>query len=931
MCNAMRRIVLWVVLVLCGSVAAQDLPTDPRYVRGELANGMAYIVRRHENPPGRAAFWLHVSTGSLNESESQRGAAHYLEHLAFNGSANFPPGSVIPFFESLGLTFGQHQNAYTSFDQTVYQLELPDTKPETVGKALLFLSDVAGRLSLLPVEIDDERQVIMEERRSRMSGAQRVQDEFLARLSPGSLFGRRSPIGVEETLARLGEPEFRDYYSRFYVPSNMTLLAVADMPEADVVKAIESAFGGGERAAVPADADPGIRPPEASRAIVLSDAEISQATVSAIWLGAPRPSTKTEPQLREELVRGLGVYVLNRRLQAAVNEGKVAFLSGSATSSDLFRGATISQVAATGKPESWPAMLADLGRFLQAARQHGFRESEIEDVRRAVLAAAEREVETDATQPATRILGRVNAAVPDREPLVSPEQGLEIMRRLLPTITPAEVSAAFASVFPADSPVIFHAEMPSAAKIPTEEELVAAGTAALSVTTEAEGERVKPASILASLPEPGTIAERTEFDDGKIAAVWLSNGARVWHRFSDYRKDQVIVAVSFAGGLIEETSADRGISESAALAWRRPATGRCTSTDIRDLLVGKKVQVGGGAQEDTMGLTAVGSVADLEVGMQLMHALLTDPVIEAPGLAQWQDEAAIEANQRRLDPEAMMAEVLPAAVYPEGQARVRPLEADQARAITVDAAQARLRRVITTAPMEVVVVGEIEREAALALVARYIGSLPARERISADTLRPVRSMVRPKGPIVVERPMKTATDKAVVLAGFYSADYANIAEHRRLLLASRILTTRAITEIREAKQLAYSPGVGAVPGMGYPGFGLFYAYSTTAVEKRAALVAAFNELFDRFAKDGPTPEEMETAKKQTANSIDQQLREPGYWASRLGTLTYRGVSVEALLSAPAAYQALTTEEVRDAVARHRTPEGSYTISIWPEK
>src|SRR5262249_51356955 len=151
---------------------AQPLPTDPRLNTGTLSNGMAYIVMKHDNPPHRASIWLHVSTGSLNETERQRGIAHFTEHMAFNGSEPFPPGSVIGFFQSLGLTFGQHQNAGTSFDYTVYQLALPDTTAETLQKGMLFLSDVALRISFPEKEIENERQVILEERRTRLGGMQ---------------------------------------------------------------------------------------------------------------------------------------------------------------------------------------------------------------------------------------------------------------------------------------------------------------------------------------------------------------------------------------------------------------------------------------------------------------------------------------------------------------------------------------------------------------------------------------------------------------------------------------------------------------------------------------------------------------------------------------------------------------------------------------
>ena len=181
------------------SSPGETLPTDPALLTGRLANGLNYIIRQHKNPEGRVGMWLHVSSGSLNETEAQRGLAHYLEHMAFNGTTNFPPGSVVPFFQSLGMSFGSDQNAFTSFDQTTYTLMLPGGSREMVDKGLLYMSDVALRMSLDQTEIDSERQVILEEKRARAGAPQRVQDQIYERLAPESTLGRRLPIGIECT------------------------------------------------------------------------------------------------------------------------------------------------------------------------------------------------------------------------------------------------------------------------------------------------------------------------------------------------------------------------------------------------------------------------------------------------------------------------------------------------------------------------------------------------------------------------------------------------------------------------------------------------------------------------------------------------------------------------------------------------------------
>ena len=251
------------------SPPGEPLPTDPALVTGRLANGLAYIIRQHKNPEGRVGIWLHVSSGSFNETEAQRGLAHYLEHMAFNGTTNFPPGSVVPFFQSLGMSFGSDQNAFTSFDQTTYTLMLPGGSREMVDKGLLYMSDVALRMSLDQTEIDSERQVILEEKRARAGARQRVQDQIYERLAPESTLGRRLPIGIEQTIQSVTRPDFQDYYSRWYVPSNMTVIVVGDTDPAMVADVIAQHFGGGRTVPHPTPRDAGVRPSTIDRKSVV--------------------------------------------------------------------------------------------------------------------------------------------------------------------------------------------------------------------------------------------------------------------------------------------------------------------------------------------------------------------------------------------------------------------------------------------------------------------------------------------------------------------------------------------------------------------------------------------------------------------------------------------------------------------------------------
>jgi zinc protease len=397
----------------------------------------------------------------------------------------------------------------------------------------------------------------------------------------------------------------------------------------------------------------------------------------------------------------------------------------------------------------------------------------------------------------------------------------------------------------------------------------------------------------------------------------------------DQRKGEAAIAITLAGGPIQETAANRGITEAALRAWDRPATSRLSSTQIRDLMTGSKVRVSSGATGDTVTLTVSGDVAELERGLQLAYLLLTDPVIEQPALDQWQEAEVQRIGQRKNQPMQVLIDTSRAAIYPRGEVRPRSLTVEQVRAITRPAAQAWLRRLITEAPIEVAVVGDVDRDAATRLVARYLGALAPRPRIGDKTLADLRTMARPQGPISVGESIDVLTPQGAVLAGFFGADLRDVRDTRLLNLAARVLTTRMTKTLREDRQLVYSIGASSEPAVIYPGFGFFAAIAPTEPGKAPALATAVEDMYTEFAKTGATAEELDVAKKQTANVLDEALKTPSFWLTRLSTLDYRGVGIDDLINAPAQYERFTGQEVLEAFARYDRPEARFRFVVTP--
>jgi zinc protease len=929
----------------CGAARSEDkpLPADPDVLVGRLDNGLTYLVERHEVPPGRAVVWLHMSTGSLNETDRQRGLAHYLEHMAFNGSENFPPGTLVSFFQSLGMQFGRDQNAFTNMEQTTFQLSLPDARPETLAKGFLFFADVLSRLSLTTKEIDAERQIILEERRRGLSGRQRVGDYLLEHIAPGSLYGQRETIGTEATIQSVGRQDFLDYYGTWYCASNATLMVVADADPKEVVKGIKEQFASAPTKPRPEGRDPGVKAYEKSFALVASDPEVTSEEVRIVRLEPARPPATTVRAWGDDLVLDLAVSAMNRRLETKAEAGGTSWLSARLPAGNDGRLDYSWELSGRAAPGKWKEALQELALELQRARAFGFSEHELDAVRKQMIAGAERAVETESTTPSSALIRRMNASVTSGEPLLSPQQRLDLLRELLPTVTPEEVRQRFARELD-PSAVAFVAVLPAGPSVPTEDQLLAIGTAALARKPTREAEVAHATKLLPELPQPGKVTEEEDHAASGIWSAWLGDNARLHYRFMEDRKNEVTVTVTLIGGSLLETAANRGITQAAEVAWSHPATRSLSSSDIRDLMAGRKVNVrsggggggrrgrgrrGGGGTPGTISLTISGSPEDLEAGFQLAYLLLTEPRIEEAPFREFQTTTKQFLEESMTSPFGLGMRLAGSIPFPKDEPRTQPLTPAELDRLTLDASQAWLEKLIAESPIEIAIVGDLPRERAQELAARYLGSLPQRPRVTPKTLLDVRTLKRPKGPRTAEEEVLSPTPQAFVYSGFYGPDESDLPEARAMTMAARILSTRMIREVRETDQLVYSIGASSRPGTTFPGFGVFAAGAPTEPAKAARLVDVLASMYAEFAQSGPTEEELEVAKKQMANTYDEQMKDPGWWLSLLQLLTWQGLTPDDILGGPVAYQAFTAKQIRETFAKYYAPENAIVVVVKP--
>jgi zinc protease len=406
----------------------------------------------------------------------------------------------------------------------------------------------------------------------------------------------------------------------------------------------------------------------------------------------------------------------------------------------------------------------------------------------------------------------------------------------------------------------------------------------------------------------------------QITQVTFSNNVRVHYRFMDFKKGEVTVLITLAGGAIHESAEQRGLTKVATLALSTPATVRLSSTDIRDLMTGKKIAVEGRTTDDTVVLRVAGDPEALEDGLQLAHLLLQEARLEPASVSLWKDQKLQElaAAHTRIDSRAREAAALALSGNDPRRALLTPAQV-KARAEALPAAQAWLDTLLHTAPMEVAIVGDIPESRALELVAKYIGSLSPRPRYD-PSLVPLRQVAGFTGPLERVLEVETITPRAHPILLWRCTDWQDVRGRRLMLVASRILERRVRRAVREERGLTYSTTVYAQPSKIYPATSALHVEFTADPEKVAEAAALAKSVVERFAAEGPSDEEMDTVRKQLQNNLETLYKEPRYWVELLSDLEYHGTKLVDLEGIIAKFLALSKDEVAGEMRKTVVPE-----------
>jgi zinc protease len=904
----------------------QPVPLDSRITIGYMANGLRYYIRTNPLPSRRAELRLCVNVGSVLEDDDQIGLAHFVEHMAFNGSEHFAKQDLIKFMESIGMRLGPGVNANTSFDQTVYQLHVPTDNPEAMNKAFLFLSDVAHSLSFDPEAIDKERGVIVEEWRQGRGADARMQDQQFPVLLARSRYAQRVPIGTMESIKTFNPDALKRFYTDWYRPDLMAVIAVGDFDKAQVEAMIKERFG-----PIPGRVRPRERPtydvPEHSDTLyaVSTDAEATTTTVG-VYNMLPVQDQTTVRAYRQQLVERLYTQMMNARLAELSMAANPPFLQAETQRGLFVRTKEAASLMALVNDEGIERGLDALVTESVRAARFGFTAVELEREKREMMrfyegAFAERNREESADLAAEYIR---NFTQKEPIPGITYEYGL--VRRFIPEVSLEEINAVAKDWAGGSRVVLVNAPKRPDLPVPDGARLAAVMAAAMKNDITPHVDVAGGQSLLDQPPKPGTIVKTVTRLDLGLVEWELSNGARVVLKPTTVKQDEIVFRAVSPGGTSLASDEDLVPAVTAGQVIDAGGVGKFNPIQLRNILAGEAAAVSAFINDTDEGLSGGASPKDLETMFQLIYLSMTEPRADSTVFSNMTAQMRAMLRDREASPEWAFRTTLQS-VLTQDNPRGRPLTPKTVDQMNLQKSLAFYSdRFADASDFTFVFTGNFDLGTIRPLVEKYIASLPSLRR--HETWRNV-GIEPPRGVVekVVRKGIEPKSQAAIVFTGQAEFDSAHEVALQAL---SIVLETRLRESLREQLSGSYDVEVWAnADKIPQPQYSVTINFGCDP-ERTEELVKALFRAIETLKTKGPSAGEVSDAREALLRQHESALAQNARLAAEIADRYELGEDVQEFFDLPKEYMGLTAASVHDAAQRYLDTANYVRVTLYPE-
>ena len=904
-----------------------DLKPDPSLVFGTLENGLRYVIMPNNEPENRVGMYLNVQAGSLYETDEQRGLAHFLEHMLFNGTTHYPPGTLVEYFQSIGMGFGADTNAHTTYDETVYKLLLPGGDKKTLEEGLLVMADYARGALLLEQEVEKERGIILAEKRSRDSARSRVFKARMKFVFAGTRIAERDVIGTDETLEKADSELLRQYYDSWYRPDNMILVVVGDTDPELVQELIRNRFSKLQAAdGQPACPDFGRVAETGTDVLYLHEPDLGYTSVAieSVWNTEPRPDTLHEEI--QQLQEYVGIKMLDNRLQHLVSMEGSPITRANVYSGKLVKRLGNTSLDARTSAEDWQQTLVLLNTTLRQALTYGFSEPELERVKKELSTMLKKQVQVADSRNSRKLADGLIYSLNKNDVFMSPAQELALYGPLLEKMTLAEANKAFGGLWHERRLVEVTGTADLSDSKPSPEDVI------LKAFQDSEKVALSPWEqqeegafpyMLVSGPV-AAVEKHKEYSEIGVDQYQFTNGLILNLKQTDFQPNEINVAIVLGHGQLSEPLpglgmlAERVVSESGL--------GGLTKEQLTAALAPYSSRVHFRVGEDNFNFTGKGLSKESELLFQLLYTHIQDPAFRTGAYQRSMDRLEQMYGQLESSVEGMM-QLGGERFLAGGNQRYGIVPFSALEKLTLEQVENWLTPVLKHEPLEISVVGDFDRDTILHLVGRYFGG----HRKSNMKAPSGTAISFPSGKELTLK-VSSNSDKAMLTVAWPTDDFWDISRTRRLSVLASVLDDRLRKQIREELGATYSPVVYNRPSRVDPGYGVLRSQMIVAPSQAELLTEKLKEVGARLAEEGISKDELERALEPVLTSIRDLVRTNRYWLGSVLTLSSRHpVQLEWPLTIQKDFAAITVEDISTLAAKYLQPEMAAEVVILSEK